>query len=62
MAERVDLPLGAADRREAPLRPAGDVLEVDALDRRLGAEPQDLLGRRLDQAGSHAQTLPPAVA
>ena len=57
MAERRQLLVRVGKRGETALRAAGDVLEEDALDRRLRAVAEDLVGRRLDQARAHGRTL-----
>ena len=62
MAQRRQLAVRPGEGREASLRPACDVLEEDALDRRGGAEAEDLLGGRLDQARTHGETLIPGTA
>ena len=64
-ARRHDVAAQVAERRqrlvlvgeggEAPLRAPGDVLEEHALDRRLRAVAEDLVDRRLDQAGAHGR-------
>ena len=53
----VSSPSGSASAGETPLGPPGDVLEKDALDRRGGAEAEDLVRGRLDQARAHGRTL-----
>ena len=57
MAERGELTLLARERCKTTLATPGHLFEEDALDRRSGAEAQDLLGRRLDHTGTHGRTL-----